>query len=95
MDQLDASACLALLRVLDTGVSEHSAVQGAADRLMLAAVDRAASLLGEAGVRSDAGVQASLLDLLGPLEAVLNDSKLRRPLFSKLPFEMLRVRPPA
>lgn len=58
-------------------------VQGAADRLMLAAIDRAASLLGEAGVCSDADVQASLLELLGPLEAELNDSQLRRPLFSK------------
>jgi len=72
-----------LLRVLDTGVSEHSVVQGAADRLMLAAIDRAASLLGEAGVCSDADVQASLLELLGPLEAELNDSQLRRRLFSK------------
>lgn len=77
--------------MLDTGVSEHGAVQAAADRLLSATIDRAASLLGDADVRSDADVQEALLELLGPLQGVLNDSRLRRPLFGKLPFEALRV----
>lgn len=92
VEALAAPACLALLAVLDTGVSEHGAVQAAADRLLTATIDRAASLLRDADVRSDAGVQAALLELLGPLQGVLNDGRLRRPLFGKLPFEALRVR---
>lgn len=92
VDQLPAPVCLALLGVLDTGVSEHSAVQAAADKLRSASIDRAASLLSEADVRSDGGVQAALLELLGPLQGVPNDIRLRCRLFCKLPFEVLRVR---
>ena len=91
-DQLAAPACLSLLEVLDTGVSEHGEVQAVADKLLSSTLSRTASLLREADVRGDADVQAALLALLGPLQDVLNDGRLRRPLFSALPFELLRVR---
>ena len=93
-DQLAAPACLSLLEVLDTGVSEHGEVQAVADELLSSTLSRTASLLREADVRGDADVQAALLALLGPLQDVLNDGRLRRPLFSALPFELLQVNLP-
>lgn len=88
---LSAPACLALLSTLDTGASTHSAVQAVANKLLTAASNRLCSLLKQEAVWADADVQLGLLELLGALQDVLNDARLRRPLFEKLPFELLRV----
>ena len=89
---LPATTCLLLLSTLDTGASEHSALQAAADRLLAACCERTGELLeADSATSANADVQAQLLRFLGPLQHMLNDQR-RRELYRGLPFEMLRVR---
>ena len=91
VDQLPVAACLELLTQLDTGVSEHEQLQALGSSLLAAACTRVAKLLSEdAAQRGNADVQAQLLEFLGPLQHMLNDTR-RRELFLDLPFELLRV----
>lgn len=91
---LPASLCCQLLVPLGTGMSEHAAIQQDADRLLSACCDRMASLLApDATLAADAGMQATLLQFLGPLHDMLN-SAARRGLFRRLPFALLQVLSP-
>jgi hypothetical protein len=91
---LPATICLLLLSALDTGASEHIALQAAADRLLATCCGRTRELLAaDLATRADAGVRGKLLQFLGPLQDMLND-KRRRDLFGGLPFDIMRVRAP-
>jgi hypothetical protein len=91
---LPASLCCTLLVPLDSGMSEHAAIQQEADRLLAACCARFGSLLAtDATLAADASVQAPLLQFLGPLQDMLNN-QARRDLFRRLPFALLLVLAP-
>ncbi|PSC71139.1 Kelch 8 [Micractinium conductrix] len=86
---LPATACMGLWSALGTGVSGEAAIQAAADKLAEACFDRLCTLVQAEGALQDAVEQRALLQLLGPLQDMLNDERLRK-LWRVLPLALLR-----
>ena len=81
---------MGLWSALGTGVSGEAAIQAAADKLAEACFDRLCTLVQAEGALQDAVEQRALLQLLGPLQDMLNDERLRK-LWRVLPLALLRV----
>ncbi|KAL4434302.1 hypothetical protein ABPG75_000743 [Micractinium tetrahymenae] len=87
--QLPARTCLCLLTSLESGVSGEASIQVPANRLLDACCHRLRMLFKAEGALQDAEERGMLLQLLCPLQEMLND-RLRRKLFLALPFPVLR-----